>query len=134
MLERLFSALRTYGFGNQRTVPSLDGMRAVSIMFVLFAHLSLTRHSPANLVSAGAMLGQFGVRVFFVISGYLITSILLKELNRRGSISLGRFYFRRTLRLFPAAYLFIGVVALLTAAHKRLGGLMQRDLAFALTY
>ena len=130
MLGRLFTALRAYGFGNQRTVPSLDGMRAVSIMFVLFAHLSLTRHFPVNL---GA-LGQFGVRVFFVISGYLITSILLKELDRRGSISLGRFYFRRTLRLFPAAYLFIGVVTLLTATHNRLGGLMPRDLAFALTY
>ena len=62
-----------------------------------------------------------------------MTSILLKELDRRAHI-LGRFYFRRTLRLFPAAYLFIGVVALLIATHKRLGGLLPRDLAFALAY
>ena len=53
MLGRLFTALRAYGFGNQRTVPSLDGMRAVSIMFVLFAHLSLTRHFPVNLGGVG---------------------------------------------------------------------------------
>src|ERR1039458_6672851 len=95
MLNRACRALRAYGFGTQRIIPSLDGLRAISIAFVLLAHLSGTRHFPSFDFLMG--LGELGVRVFFVISGYLITSILLEELGRKGSISLPRFYFRRTL-------------------------------------
>jgi peptidoglycan/LPS O-acetylase OafA/YrhL len=131
MLNRACVALRAYGFGTQRIIPSLDGLRAISIAFVLLAHLSGTRHFP-SLNFLGMDLGQFGVRVFFVISGYLITSILLEELGRKGSISLPRFYFRRTLRLFPASYFLIAVTAVLAAG----GGicLERRDLVFAVTY
>ena len=77
-------------------------------------------------------MAEFGVRVFFVISGYLITSILLAELSRKGSISLSRFYFRRTMRLFPAAYVFVGVMAIL--ATYGIVHLERWDVAFALTY
>ena len=133
MWDRALVSLRSLGFGNQRTVPSLDGLRAVSIAFVLAAHISGTRNFPNFLAPLGAM-ALFGVRVFFVISGYLITSILLAELARSGTISLSRFYFRRTLRLFPAAYVFIGVTALLAANHRRLVGLEPGDLTYALTY
>jgi peptidoglycan/LPS O-acetylase OafA/YrhL len=54
-----------------------------------------------------------GVRMFFVISGYLITTLLLRELQTTGRISLRRFYFRRTLRIFPPYYAYLTVVALL---------------------
>ena len=131
MINQICIALRKYGCGTQRLVPSLDGLRAVSIVFVLFAHLTGTRYFPSSL-SRMANLGEFGVRVFFVISGYLITSILLNELRRNGGISLFRFYFRRALRLFPAAYFLIAVVAFLEAKH--ILHLERWDLLFALTY
>jgi peptidoglycan/LPS O-acetylase OafA/YrhL len=131
MLRRLFVAFRQFGFGTQRTVPSLDGLRAISIEFVFIAHLTGTRHYPGALAPLGK-LGEFGVRVFFVISGYLITSILLTELRQKARISLPRFYFRRTLRLFPASYAYILVIAILAAKH--LVNLERWDLTYAITY
>ena len=130
MLNRVCLALRAYGFGPQRAIPSLDGLRAISIGFVLASHLNGTRHFANSRWLMG--LGEFGVRVFFIISGYLITTILLEELGRKGSISLSRFYFRRTLRLFPAAYFLIAVTAALAAgSFIRMD---HRDVLFAVTY
>ena len=126
----IFTRLRAIGFGNQRVIPILDGLRAVSIAFVLFGHLAQTRNFLQ--INPNLTLAEFGVRVFFVISGYLITSILLAELSRKGSISLSRFYFRRTMRLFPAAYVFVGVMAIL--ATYGIVHLERWDVAFALTY
>lgn len=131
MFNEIFVSLRRFGFGSQRSVPSLDGLRAVSIAFVLMAHLTGTRGFPSNLDGL-AYLGQFGVRVFFVISGYLITQILVGELERKNDISLSRFYFRRTLRLFPASYVFIAVISILAAKHYI--SLSPRDVIHALTY
>ena len=130
MTTSIFIQLRAFGFGNQRVIPSLDGLRAISIVLVLLGHLAQTRNFVQ--IDSNLMLAEFGVRVFFVISGYLITSILLAELNRKGNISLPRFYFRRTMRLFPAAYVFVGVIAVLAA--YRLVRLERWDIAFALTY
>ena len=59
------------------------------------------------------LLGQPGVDVFFVISGFLITYLLLKEFDRAGTISLKRFYLRRFFRIFPAFYVFLAVVGFL---------------------
>jgi len=131
MFNRLFVALRQYGFGTQRTVPSLDGLRAISIAFVLVAHLIPAGHGSGAISRVG-QLGEFGVRIFFVISGYLISSILLAELGREDWISLPRFYFRRMLRLFPAAYFYILVIAILAAKH--LVSLERWDLTAAITY
>jgi peptidoglycan/LPS O-acetylase OafA/YrhL len=131
MVKNLFVALRQFGFGTQRTVPSLDGLRAISIAFVLIAHLIAAGHLSGGLSRLGN-LGEFGVRIFFVISGYLISSILLAELRRKGRISLPRFYFRRMLRLFPAAYFYILVIAVLAAKH--LVSLERWDLLAAITY
>lgn len=70
----------------------LNGLRAVAILGVLFYHLG-----------ASWMLGGFlGVDVFFVISGFLITALLLTEFDKAGEIRLGRFYVRRARRLLPA--------------------------------
>lgn len=86
----------------------MDGLRAISIILVLLAHLGGTRGFPIpEALMRFAALGTVGVRVFFVISGYLITSILLKESDRYGTVSLKKFYYRRTLRIFPAYYAFI---------------------------
>lgn len=117
MPERLFQRLRTWGFSTQRNIPSLDGLRAVSILFVLLSHLHGTRYWPFSHIEVFRKYGEYGVRVFFIISGFLITSILLSELNRTGKISLPRFYFRRALRLFPACYVFVGITAYLATIH-----------------
>jgi peptidoglycan/LPS O-acetylase OafA/YrhL len=77
--------------------PALDGVRAVAILGVLAQHLNL------SWVPAGAL----GVDVFFVLSGYLITGLLVSERERTGTIRFGEFYLRRALRLFPALFMLV---------------------------
>ena len=92
-------------------IPSLDGLRAVAILLVVKYHLAGSFYSLPGLgVGRFAMrltLGNLGVRLFFVISGFLITTLLLKEQEKRGRISLGQFYIRRALRILPASYAFL---------------------------
>jgi peptidoglycan/LPS O-acetylase OafA/YrhL len=76
-------------------LPQLDGLRALAIVAVLLLHASVTRFPG----------GWIGVHIFFVLSGYLITTLLLHEWDRTGRISLSRFYVRRVLRLVPAYWL-----------------------------
>ena len=113
-------------------IPSLDGLRAVSILLVLYDHLAGTAIFPRVPPIAEARLGLFGVRVFFLISGFLITSLLLDEESKTGTVSLGRFYLRRTLRIFPPYYTYLAVMALASA----LGWLHLHhfDLLAAVTY
>ena len=98
-------------------VLSLDGLRAVSIVLVLIHHLAGTQYSfiPASFANALG-LGELGVRVFFVISGFLITKLLLQELETAGSIHLPKFYFRRTFRIFPPYYALILALIFLQSA------------------
>jgi len=77
-------------------------------------------------------LGQHGVDVFFVISGFLITYLLLKELDTAGDISLKRFYLRRFFRIFPAFYAFLGVLGLLWIA--KLLPISRNNYLYAATY
>jgi peptidoglycan/LPS O-acetylase OafA/YrhL len=93
-------------------IPSLDGFRALSIMLVLLEHLCGTVGFPQDNIIFKYLgdFGNLGVRIFFVISGFLITSLLLEESERNGQISLRSFYFRRILRIFPAAYSFIAAI------------------------
>jgi len=72
-------------------IAEFDGIRALSVLFVLLVHISYGRISG----------GFLGVDVFFVLSGYLITMLLLKERERYGRINLPRFYVRRVLRIMP---------------------------------
>lgn len=92
-------------------VPSLDGLRAVSIALVLLAHLVSDRWFP----------GGFGVLTFFVISGFLIARLLFAEYKARDTISLGAFYIRRVIRLYPAvlAYTVIVSAVILVVAPSR---------------
>jgi peptidoglycan/LPS O-acetylase OafA/YrhL len=112
-------------------LPSLDGLRGVSILLVLLAHSTEATNFPQGLWFLGE-LGELGVLIFFVISGFLITTLLMREKAETREISLRRFYIRRILRIFPVAYSYIGVVALLSAFG--LVQLSQHDLAFALSY
>jgi len=117
----------------QDRIPSLDGLRAISIVMVLFGHLAGTRGFPVSYAIGNRLgLAEVGVHVFFVISGYLITRLLLEELERHGRISLQSFYIRRTLRIFPPYYLFLGVLLVLSAVGLIVLG--SSDLPRALTY
>ncbi|MCU1321250.1 MAG: acyltransferase 3 [Acidobacteriaceae bacterium] len=106
--------------GVSRNIPSLDGLRALAILLVIFAHsswylpASMTQNSIFQSVIGN---GYHGVAVFFVISGYLITTLLLREFSKTGTVSLKHFYFRRTMRIFPPFYFLLLVMGILWAAH-----------------
>lgn len=78
-------------------VDSLDGLRTIAVVLVVAFHLAVP----------GLQGGYLGVDVFFVLSGFLITTLLLRELSATGRIDLGRFWARRALRLMPAALVVI---------------------------
>jgi hypothetical protein len=90
-----------------KRIPSLDGLRAISIAMVVVGHLAKSGHGPRIFWTTYAGIG---VSIFFVISGYLITTILLKEHSRTSNIRLRDFYIRRAYRIFPAAFVFMLVV------------------------
>ncbi|MBS1793182.1 MAG: acyltransferase [Acidobacteria bacterium] len=92
-----------------RHIPSLDGMRAVAVLLVVFFHAIHILPGLQPYLNGGFL----GVDVFFVLSGFLITSILLQEFDRTGSISFKNFYVRRFLRLMPAYWLHLAVLFLL---------------------
>lgn len=92
-------------------IRGLDGLRALAIGMVLADHVVLSSAKSAGGES-GPALGWLGVNIFFVISGFLITTLLLREQDRAGSFDLRRFYQRRALRILPVFYLYIGVMAL----------------------
>lgn len=100
-------------------IASLDGLRAVSICIVILSH---TRSFlPPSIAKSGLFRyviggGLHGVQIFFVLSGYLITTLLLREYERTGNVSLRRFYARRSLRIFPPFYAYLAVLALLWIA------------------
>jgi peptidoglycan/LPS O-acetylase OafA/YrhL len=82
-----------------KRIPSLDGLRAISVLAVILGHL-VRSHVVPEFFHAYSHLG---VRIFFVISGYLITTILLKEHDQTSTINLREFYIRRAYRILPAA-------------------------------
>jgi len=91
----------------------IQGLRAVAVLLVIAAHIATYR-----LTSAPVLGGFIGVDVFFVISGYLITGLMLREVDRTGRVSLADFYARRARRILPAATLVL--VAVVAYAAVRL--------------
>jgi peptidoglycan/LPS O-acetylase OafA/YrhL len=96
---------RDGGDSGSRFRPDLEGLRAVAVLLVLAYHA----HVP------GVKGGYVGVDVFFVLSGFLITGLLVRELSGTGRVSFGAFYARRARRLLPAAALTLLVTAVLSA-------------------
>jgi peptidoglycan/LPS O-acetylase OafA/YrhL len=98
-LRRLHASSRPMG-----QQPALDGIRAVSVAIVILYHAGFTwMHG-----------GFFGVEVFFVVSGYLITALLVDERNGSGAVSLRGFWLRRARRLLPALFVMLAAVSLWT--------------------
>jgi peptidoglycan/LPS O-acetylase OafA/YrhL len=86
-------------------IPGLDGIRAIAFLMVFWKHAlpNVTPFIPATL----------GVTIFFFLSGYLITTLLRRELEATGTVSLTGFYLRRTLRIFVPLYVVYAVVVVL---------------------
>ena len=84
-------------------VPALDGLRGIAVLTVMLYHLTYLVPSLSSVVKGGFL----GVDIFFVLSGFLITSILIREYERDGQISLRNFYLRRFFRLVPAFWTFL---------------------------
>lgn len=98
-----------------KRIPSLDGLRAISIIMVLLSHLGHTiprfiQDTKPYFLLSNAVLG---VNIFFVLSGYLITTILMKERLKRGDVSLKDFYIKRIFRIFPVFYIYIIILIIL---------------------
>ncbi|MEQ8277288.1 MAG: acyltransferase [Deltaproteobacteria bacterium] len=88
-------------FRETKFFASLDGLRCISILAVIWHHAAGTVYGAYNPLFAR---GNNGVTLFFAISGFLITTLLIREKEKTGKISLRKFYMRRTLRIFPLYY------------------------------
>ncbi len=101
-------------------IPSLDGLRALSIFLVIGLHTvqAFSLHRSVSRWWFAVFNGGAGVFIFFEISGFLITTLLLAEHAKRGTVSLRGFYVRRAFRILPPLYLYIGAVALLGIAGR----------------
>ena len=106
--------------------PGLDGLRGVSVLAVIAYHAGF-----------GGLHGGFlGVEVFFVVSGYLITTLLLEEHERSAGVSLRSFWVRRARRLLPALFLVLAVTSVwvLLWGSPEQASQMRRDLPWAVGY
>lgn len=106
--------------------PSLDGLRGISVLFVVFFHLD----------TVGFHGGWIGVDIFFLLSGFLITTLLLQEWRDSGKIRLKSFYLRRVLRLFPALVFLVlfTVIAFFIVSPTDYATRIARDGGLALLY
>ncbi|HEY1737252.1 MAG TPA: acyltransferase [Acidimicrobiia bacterium] len=112
-----------------RYEPALDGIRAIAVAGVLLFH------DPVRIAGTWGRGGFLGVDIFFVLSGYLITSLLLFERKRNGRVNLGSFWVRRVRRLYPAlavAMALIAVYAVLATPIDR--RFLKTDALFSLIY
>jgi peptidoglycan/LPS O-acetylase OafA/YrhL len=117
-----------------RHIPSLDGLRALSIFLVIALH-TLLRNTLYNQIPFSSRLagnGSLGVFIFFVISGYLITTLLLREREKTSTISLKSFYLRRAFRILPPLYVYVLFLAVL-GYTGHLPGMNRHELIMALT-
>jgi peptidoglycan/LPS O-acetylase OafA/YrhL len=115
----------------QRRIPSLDGLRGISIWAVILAHSAdhflFSRIHSHHLRTVLSNSANLGVTIFFVISGFLITSLLLAERTRTSRIDIKRFYKKRVIRIIPAFVLFTGTVLLLCKVSPQ-------QIVYALTF
>ena len=123
MFKRLTSEAPLTAEARYGYIPGLDGIRAIAVLIVIIAHFGLT-----NLIPGG-----FGVTVFFFISGFLITRLLLAEARTKGKIHLKDFYIRRIVRLYPALiFMVVGSTALYLGLGQ--GGPKPLEFTAALGY
>src|SRR5260370_1853990 len=100
-------------------IPSLDGLRAIAILLVIVLHIIQRNLTSIGNLKFGVALVLLasgdGVGIFFVLSGFLITGLLLKEYDATGRINLYNFYLRRTFRILPPLYTYLVFVIIFCA-------------------
>ena len=107
-------------FRDVRFFGSLDGLRAISIIAVIWLHSWWGTNYYDRLAATPVLRqGFFGVQVFFVVSGFLITTLLLREMDRYGTISLRDFYLRRALRIWPLYYVVLAIYVVNALVFER---------------
>ncbi len=105
-------------------IPSLDGLRVLAVLIVVASHSGYGETIPGGL----------GVTIFFFLSGYLITTLILDEQRRRNRIGVGQFYARRALRLLPPLFVTLAIAYSLVAMGLLGGGTSWRGLSSQLFY
>lgn len=92
-----------------KRINFLDGLRGISILMVVFSHAIATNHFPTKFKSITSIFfdGGLGVRCFFVLSGFLITNLLIYETRQNGTISYRNFYVKRAFRIIPVYFLYV---------------------------
>jgi len=120
-IRRLTERSAVPGRVNSGYIPTLDGWRAVAIVMVLACHARDGLFGVNGIIAlprlnALFLNGYLGVDVFFSISGFLITSKLLEENLLTGAVDLQDFYWRRLFRIFPASWVYLGVMFLCALA------------------
>jgi peptidoglycan/LPS O-acetylase OafA/YrhL len=101
-------------------LPGLDGMRAIAVSFVLFSHVFASEgwvYRDWTFQLQRIFSGLVGVQVFFTISGFIITLLLLREKQASGTISLKQFWLRRAIRILPPALAFLLVLQVIAGMH-----------------
>jgi len=111
-------------------VPGLDGLRGVAVIIVVVAHLNVFLPIPEIIVVPG---GTVSLDSFFVLSGFLITVLLLKEQGRSGTVKKGAFYQRRALRLLPAL-LAVVIAHMLFAWASGIPGDLERSSVLSVVF
>jgi len=107
-------------FRSVRFFGSLDGLRALSIVAVIWLHSWYeTPYYPRLQATPVLRQGFYGVQVFFVVSGFLITTLLLREIDKYGKISLRDFYIRRALRIWPLYYAVLAIYVVNALVFER---------------
>jgi peptidoglycan/LPS O-acetylase OafA/YrhL len=107
-------------FRGVRFFGSLDGLRALSIVAVIWLHSWYeTLYYPRLQAVPVLHQGFYGVQVFFAVSGFLITTLLLREMDKYGTISLRDFYIRRALRIWPLYYAVLAIYVLNALVFER---------------
>jgi peptidoglycan/LPS O-acetylase OafA/YrhL len=99
------AAAQHAAYQQQRYFPSLDGVRAVAVILVFIGHVSYDKF--------WGIFGGDGVTMFFVLSGFLITTLALREEGRDGKLSLRSFYIRRVFRIYPAYFAILALYCVL---------------------
>ncbi|HYL67890.1 MAG TPA: acyltransferase [Candidatus Angelobacter sp.] len=107
-------------FREVRFFGSLDGLRALSIIGVIWFHSWWsTPYYPTLTTLPVLRQGEWGVHIFFAISGFLITTLLLREQQRSGNISIKDFYIRRSLRIWPLYYATVAIYVIIMLTFQR---------------
>lgn len=91
-------------------MPGLNGIRAIAAFGVIVSHINLLLDKFGLEKKGGLFLASFGVTMFFALSGFLITMLLLKELEKKGTVAIKKFYMRRVLRIWPLYFLYLLLV------------------------